>query len=596
MTSTHRGRNAEGGFTIIEVLMGATLLIGGVLGVARMADEANLISGHNKSRDGANNLARELLEDTRSFPYAQLHGIVPAGSGAADLTNAYAAIGVADASAEPGFQITRRGITYTVSVFSCVLDDPHDGVRSAPGDGLDANSEGAYCLGSPVAGSGATTDANPDDARKIEVSVQWSKNGLTPSCRGANQSTQTGATGGSGQACVTEAELIANPSGGLGPAIKTLSPPTSSIVEAGASSVTLNVTTASPAQSVTWTSDDGLSGTATPGAGGDGTQWLVTWGGFGPSSPVDGTHVIASQAFMLNAGGVPKAVPIALNRFIPAVPTGGTGGIDRRLSDAAAISWAPNSDQDILGYTVYRASGPAPNLAGGSADTPVCSTASVSSTLCFDSLPGNNLHTFATNAACTDAAAQAAGHQCLNYYVVAFDSQWTSIANPTTYSSTECPGLSWSPSVDVPAPPVSASRSIAPITSSSLWPTARAGCPSAYISIDFTAMSQNQAPDPPTALACASDAGQPVVKWTPPASPDGDGDDVGSYRIYRDPPSGAPAYGDAATTIGYNGGGTTAYRDASATGGSHEYWVTAVDERFQESDAQHITWTAAACP
>jgi fibronectin type 3 domain-containing protein len=279
------------------------------------------------------------------------------------------------------------------------------------------------------------------------------------------------------------------------------------------------------------------------------------------------------------------------------VPTGGTGGIDTRSGEAAVISWSPNSDQDIFGYTVYRAvDANPPNLTSSPKDQPVCSTTSVSSTLCFDA--PSDLQSFATNAACIDPVEQANGDKCINYYVVAFDSRWTTTTNPTTYNGTLCPGLPWSPSVDVPAPPVPASSSTAPITSSSLWGTARAGCPSAFISIDYTTHSSNQQPAAPSSLTCTTDSGQPVIGWTPPPSPDGDGDEIASYRIYRDPVGGgAPQYNDPATTIGYNLGTTNSYKDSAPTGGTgHDYWITAVDARFQESAAVHIAWTAASCP
>jgi prepilin-type N-terminal cleavage/methylation domain-containing protein len=587
----------EHGFTLIEVLVAIFLLLLGVLGVAKMADQANVASNQSKARVGATNLARELLEDTRSFKYADLQGRVPAGSGATDLQDAYAGVGVTDAKpSTPGFQVTRRGITYSVSIFTCVYDDSHDGVRAAPASGPDVNAAGPYCLGSPAAGG---TDANPDDARKLEVSVKWTTNGIAPSCKGVDQvSTDTGPSPGTGVACVTQSQLIANPSGGLGPAIKTFTQEAPGGPIQSGTTVVMDVTTASPAQSVTWTADNGASGTATQTSP-DGLQWQITWT-LGPNAPADGSHLITAQAFLLNAGGVPKEASVTLNRFIPAVPAGGTGGIDTRLSEAVAISWNPNSDQDIFGYTVYRvgnSSDPTqpPNLTTSPTDQAVCSTTSVTSTLCFDA-PAN-LHSLAANSACIDPIAKAAGDECINYYVVAFDSKWTS-SNPTSYDGTVCQGLAWS-GVNVPAPPVSASLSTPPITGSSQWPTARAGCPSAYISIDYTTLVGNHQPNPPTSPTCTTDSGQPVIGWTSATpSPDQDGDDIVAYRIYRDPPGGGtPQYNDPATTIGYSSGPTSTYRDSADTGGTgHDYWVTAVDARFQESSPLHIQWTAASCP
>jgi hypothetical protein len=233
----------------------------------------------------------------------------------------------------------------------------------------------------------------------------------------------------------------------------------------------------------------------------------------------------------------------------------------------------------------------------------VCSTTNVAATLCFDAPGGNSLQSNASSAACSSLpVAPPPSDVCINYYVVPFDSQWTTVTPPNPYGAAECgSGFPWG-TLAVPNPPVSASRSIAPITDTSinpLWPTARMGCPSAFITLDYTALAQNHAPDPPTTLTCGSSGGQPVINWTPPASPDQDGDDVAGYRIYRDPPGGGgsgPNYDDPAVTIGFNEGSTTSYTDSQATGASHDYWITAVDDRFAESGAQHIVWTAGGCP
>src|SRR5882757_8217983 len=66
--------SGERGFTLVEVLVATTILLIGALGVATMADSANLISTTTKARVGATNLARELLEDARTFKYAELNG------------------------------------------------------------------------------------------------------------------------------------------------------------------------------------------------------------------------------------------------------------------------------------------------------------------------------------------------------------------------------------------------------------------------------------------------------------------------------------------------------------------------------------------
>lgn len=591
----------EAGFTIIEVMVAVALLLVGVLGVATMADSANVISTTTKARVGATNLARELTEDARAFKYAELNGDVAAASGGAtDLQDAYANIGVTDASASvAGFQIPRRGTLYTVRVFTCVFDDAHDGVRATASP--DVNTAGTpYCLGSAAA-AGTATDSNPDDARKVEVSVTWSlgNHPVTPSCKNARQTSGNVATGGIGTACVLQSELIANPTGGLGPSIKSITQTSpaapNTTIEPGTTAVTLRVVTSFAAESVTWTSDEGSSGSATAVAGDlTATLWDISWGSWGPANPSDGTHIVSVQAFLLNAGGVPKDTAVNFNRFIPQAPVPGglKGGIDTRISGqpAAAINWLPVTGGDILGYTVYRANATGVPLLAS--DTPVCSTASVSATACFDA-PGpgpTDLASFATHAACPIGALPQ--DQCLNYYVVPFDQKWQVAPDDFIRNATTCLPFPYVSAITAPSPP----HSVAPLTSSPGWSTARAGCPSELLNINYTAASQNPQPGAPTTpTSCTTDAAQPVIGWTPPSNPG----NLRSYRIYRDPPSNPkPGYNDPSTTINF-GSSTpvSSFKDPSATGGTaHSYYVTVVDDKYQESAPLQINWDPATCP
>jgi hypothetical protein len=364
-------------------------------------------------------------------------------------------------------------------------------------------------------------------------------------------------------------------------------------VENGATSAQFDVTTASPAQSVTWSADDEQTGTATPAAGNtDGTQWTVTW----PLTATDGdgTHVVTVQAFLLTAGGIPKQVSVNLNRFIPGFVQGAGGGIDTRKGDtgAAAINWTRSTDNDVLGYTVYRAQAPysGPKLTtGGSppgADTPVCSTASQSATFCMDT--SNHLDNIADGSAVCPTGA-APGDRCLDYYVVPHDQLWAS-GNPTSYDSTACPGTPWPTAIAIPSPP----NSVPPVTGNANWSTARDGCPSAFIAIDYTTGSTRPQPPAPTAAAppCSTSSdGFPVINWTAPGTVEA------SYRIYRDSGN-PPAYDDPATTINFGTINTvTSFKDPNPPGaGNHIYYVTTVDDHFQESAPLAIPWTAGTCP
>jgi Tfp pilus assembly protein PilV len=610
------------GFTIIEVMVAITLLLIGVLGVATIADSANITSTTNKARVGATNLAREMIEDARTFKYAELNGDFPAPSGGVtDLQDAYNAIGITDGSASTAeAQISRRGTTYNVHVFTCILDDAHDGVRATASP--DVNSAGTpYCLGSATSAATAT-DSNPDDARKVEVSVTWSlgNHPVNPSCRNARQTSGNAPTGGVGTACVVQSEIIANPTGGLGPGIKSITQTApaapNTTIEPNSTSVTLRVVTTFAAESVVWSSDDGSNGTATAAAGDTtGTLWDINWGSWGSTTPIDGSHIVTVQAFLLNAGGVPKETAVNFNRFIPQAPSQASlaGGVDTRIDGtvntatsqpAASLNWLPVTGGDILGYTAYRVTTPLPPtgpgltatpvFTGPTADVPVCSTASVNATSCFDA-PGvapTDLASFANHLACPASAALT--DKCINYYIIPFDQKWQVFSSPLQLlrDATTCVPFPYAAGLTVPDPP----NSVAPLTSSSGWPTARAGCPSAMLNINYTQAVQNPQPNGATTpSSCTTDAGQPVIGWTPPTNP---GNYV-SYRIYRDPPSTpAPGYNDPATTINF--GTPTAvssFKDPNPTNGTdHHYYVTVVDDKFQESAPLKIDWSAGGCP
>jgi hypothetical protein len=79
-----------------------------------------------------------------------------------------------------------------------------------------------------------------------------------------------------------------------------------------------------------------------------------------------------------------------------------------------------------------------------------------------------------------------------------------------------------------------------------------------------------------------------VIGWTPPNN----SGNLTSYRIYRDPPTDPPGYNDPSTTISF--GSTSSFKDPNPAGSTgHTYFVTVVDDKFQESAPLKITWTSA---
>ena len=118
----HRTRLAgEQGFTIIEVMVAAFVMLVGVLGTVKLIDAAIGVGSTSRSREAATNLSREIVEAAREVDYDLLltstaQPKFQALSGLAD-----------DDAATAGWQIKRRNTTYTVTVGACIYDDPKDG-------------------------------------------------------------------------------------------------------------------------------------------------------------------------------------------------------------------------------------------------------------------------------------------------------------------------------------------------------------------------------------------------------------------------------------------------------------------------------------
>lgn len=143
----------EEGMTIVEVVVAMAILLVGVLGVVPLLDAGNQVTGENLARDNATALVREQLEKAREIAYATL----------ADASAVAAALSPAISGSDPAvaavFTTRRRGIPYTTTISTCVLDDPSDGIGAATGTPcrpLPPSSGG----GGSVSTSGSSTTLN----------------------------------------------------------------------------------------------------------------------------------------------------------------------------------------------------------------------------------------------------------------------------------------------------------------------------------------------------------------------------------------------------------------------------------------------------
>jgi prepilin-type N-terminal cleavage/methylation domain-containing protein len=352
----------QSGFTLVEVMVAALILLTGVLGTLTLLDGANAATSRTKSREAATNLARELIESARAVPYPEL--VTPKIAAAMREQP-----GLDDVDGDSDWHVRRRNVLFTITATACSVDDD-----KATGDGLGDHTGGYFC------NPGATTgpDENPDDYKRVAFDVTW--------------------TDGSTSRTVRQEAVINNPGDLLAPGIKTLTKtaPTVDPITTDITSVTFQATTTSVPDRVRWSVDNVDKGAAT----GSAFTWNFTWtvGAVGTNPPVDdGTYLIGAQAYnQFDQSGTARTRTVVLNRFAPRSPTGFVAG--RNGAVGVEFEWHPNTEPDVSGYRVYRVTGAAPSAA----DQVVCSTRT----------------TETTPTSCRDKEAPAAP-AALRYYVVA---------------------------------------------------------------------------------------------------------------------------------------------------------------------------------
>jgi prepilin-type N-terminal cleavage/methylation domain-containing protein len=312
------------GFSLIEVMIAALILLVGAGAAFSLIDSANRSVTSNGARVGGTNLGRELAEYARTTDYDLLQPsqVVPA------LRKHPSIAGTLSGST---WTIERRGVTYTVATEVCTFDDPKDGLAAtAPPN--------ACPKPAPVAG--APTEVNPDDFRRVTYRMTWSMRGRAGK--------------------LSHSTLVVNPAGGLGPRVTQFDEPSAQITAGSISwgATSLLKLKSTPAASVHWTVDDGVSGGDT---GGGSTEWGFDWSfGTAFSSPApwvrDGTYTIQAQAY--DSRGVPgegKIVTVHVNRHEPAAISGLAGGYNDSR-DVVDMRWERYDERDLQGYRVTRLS------------------------------------------------------------------------------------------------------------------------------------------------------------------------------------------------------------------------------------------------
>jgi hypothetical protein len=519
----------ESGFTIVEALVAAVVLIIGIMGVVLMLDVANGATAASKVREQGTTLQRSLVEAARSIPYNTL-----TQTGVVDALRATS--GLSDSTIGPqGWQIRRRGVTYHMTAGVCSVDDPNDGVGThdpatfcADGAGTTTPAQCQSALGSngSVAGSGTATggvvgdcgidrnfdgvvdnlteaqvggcdaasgtcaatspaDEHPDDYKRIVLLVRWD--------------------GGRGTRYALQSTTLPNPGFAGAPSVINLTTPSTTVTDPNATSLAFTATS-TRAAAVGWYVDGTSAGTATDTGGG--TQWSFTWplGPVGTNAPgdaevaggpkevLDGTYTISARGFdASDVGGAPKSQLITINRRKPYAPP---GLMAVRVDATVEVQWQPGRARDIIGYKLIRRN-----------------TATLQEQLVCD---------LSRQTTCRDTSPPATGSY--SYVAYAYD------VDPANHE--------------------------------------RVGDAAVSTAVPMS----NQVPTVPGNLAVTRvDANTVKLQWQ--NSHDNDGS-VAQYRIYRD---GTNLYDAYATSL------ASSYTDLNAGGGSHTYTVVAVDNAGAES-------------
>lgn len=330
--------------------------------------------------------------------------------------------------------------------------------------------------------------------------------------------------------------IITNPVGGLGPNVLALTPrnPSTPSITGSDLQADYDVLTSVAAADVAWS----VNGRRMGNADGEDTEWDFTWDLGHPDTPnvYDCTYVLQAEAFDEKArAGAARALTVTVNRRAPFGPRRFVGGANLNGAGRGDVDlqWDANLECDVQHYVVYR------DVAGGPVNEVVCEIPRGEKTQCVDVSPP-------------------AGD--LTYRVVAFDIAPDGADRPGDASAETVvvPDV-----VDNTEPDAPASLTV---------------CTGGQLGDPCEDIEGNPAPD-----------GTAVLSWPTVDDPDDDGDSIRFYRVYRAALDAvSPTYDDRLDVLFPVVDGTGApvsplvFVDATADGG-HNYWVTAVDERFGES-------------
>jgi len=325
---------SDAGFTLIEALMASVILIVGLIGLLGLLDVSVRASASTRAREGATSLAREIIEDARTIPYAQL---IPTSI----ESQLQAMNGLADSSSASGWQIERRGFAYTATVKECAIDNPKDGLAKTHGN--------TFCEEQQEWKAGEVEDTAPEDLKRITAEVSWTFQKRTSKVKQVSTLTAAGQAIG----------LLAKELKLSSPAVST--PTTPVITEKETKTLTFSVSFPEGTTAIDWSLEGAKQEELTP-ASSKATSLTFSWTINEPVQKIyvsDGTYQVAAQA--VDATGVigpPISIPVRLIRGVPAAPKEIVGGFNTVFRSGVAtevveLQWKANAERDVIGYRVF---------------------------------------------------------------------------------------------------------------------------------------------------------------------------------------------------------------------------------------------------
>jgi Tfp pilus assembly protein PilV len=358
----------QAGFTLVETMVAATLLLVGLVGTLKLIDAASTSQSSAKAREGATNLARELLEDAHNTGFSQIGSagwITPALQ---NLDPGAPHTVTTPTGASVQTTVARRGVTYTATVSWCSVDDSKDGYGTHSGSIT-------WCSDSSTTG---TADSAPEDLKRVTAQIDYSINGNSQTLK---QTVTFSATGG----------MVAPAPPTLNPYNPTLSGGSPYTISNGAQTDEVFRAIAQGAADMKFSVNgvEVTSGVVNQGGGTWDFDWQI-------AGLLDGTYTIGATAIdALGNRGQPLTIQVRLARGAPLTaqslvggynyvnPTGnGNGG-----SLVVELDWDANGEGSVTGYEVLRGA------------TSVCGGQTSTATACIDTSPpttGTTVYTVKT--------------------------------------------------------------------------------------------------------------------------------------------------------------------------------------------------------